>query len=41
VILAQISNEEKKLTAHMVFARKMAGLMDMHHENYKLIPDDR
>ena len=25
VILAQISNEEKKLTAHMVFARKMAG----------------
>lgn len=25
VLLAQISNEEKKLTAHMVFARKMAG----------------
>ena len=40
VILAQISDEEK-LTTHMLFARKMATEMGMHHEIYKLIPDDR
>ena len=40
VKLAQVSDEEK-LAEHMKFVREMAAKMGMHHEIYKLIPDNR